>query len=191
MSALLARFPVALLCSAFIAAVHAQPATAPSTPASAATQAARPVGIATVPVPVLADQVDADRLVEEVAVFRRGEGTPRYHNQLGPDGAWANPPGLRAAIETERDRPWTSQEIVDFLAVQSRLETGLGPAWSTRIAEIGQLAQPLMRPIPADASRVFDHRTASHTGPARPAGQPDAAPAQLLSPPDLQDLPGL
>ena len=63
MSALLARFPAALLCSAFIAAVHAQPATAPSTPASAATQAARPAGIATVP--GMPPVVDATNLYSE------------------------------------------------------------------------------------------------------------------------------
>jgi len=70
LSAILARFPVALLCSAFIAAVHAQPATAPSTPASAATQAARPAGIATVP--GMPPVVDATNLYSETTAANVG-----------------------------------------------------------------------------------------------------------------------
>jgi predicted ABC-type ATPase len=87
-------------------------------------------------VPALADRVDADRLVGEVAVFRRGEGEPRYHNQLGPGGEWERPPGLRAAIDAERARPWTPHETADHLAVQSQLGAGLGSEWTAKLAEI-------------------------------------------------------
>ncbi len=113
-------------------------------------------------VPALADRIDADRIVGEVAVFRRGEGEPGYHNQLDPNGEWERPPGLRAAIEVERNRPWTAHETTDFLTVQAQLQTPLhpatlqahlGPGWSMKVAETGRLAQPLMHPVSSGSGR--------------------------------------
>ncbi|WP_322770536.1 zeta toxin family protein [Frankia sp. Cr1] len=86
-------------------------------------------------IPLLADLIDAERLADLVVVVRRGEVEPRYANQLGPDGNWTAPPHLRAAVETERNRPWTPGETADFQAVQRTLVAGMGAEWSGRLAE--------------------------------------------------------
>ncbi|WP_239396296.1 zeta toxin family protein [Frankia sp. CiP3] len=110
----------------------------------------------------LADLIDTRHLADQVAVFRRGEAEPRYFNHLTPAGQWAEPPRLRAAIETERTRPWTPQETGDFQAVQRTLAGEAGPEWTPQLAEIDTLARPLFHPSPprtpptamTDAARV-------------------------------------
>jgi Zeta toxin len=92
----------------------------------------------------LADVIDGERLADEVGVFRRGEATPRYSNALNPVGQWQATPTLRAAIESERARPWTPEETADFLRTHTKLRRELGPQWTQRLDEILSQAQPLM-----------------------------------------------
>jgi Zeta toxin len=92
----------------------------------------------------LADVIDGERLADEVGVFRRGEATPRYSNALNAVGHWQAIPALRAAIESERARPWTPEEAADFARTHTKLRRELGPQWTQRLDEILDQAQPLM-----------------------------------------------
>lgn len=69
----------------------------------------------------LADLIDELRLVDCVAVYRRGEGEPRHSNSLDVGGRWEQKPALRAWISAERDRPWTAEETADFRKVHGKL----------------------------------------------------------------------
>lgn len=93
----------------------------------------------------LATLIDTGRLADQVGVYRRGEGAPRYANALDDTGQWQQPAALAAALETERSRPWTETETRDFLRTHGLLRRELGPEWSTALTRIEQLAQPLMQ----------------------------------------------
>ncbi|MDX6362010.1 MAG: hypothetical protein QOC85_1013, partial [Streptomyces sp.] len=95
----------------------------------------------------LARRVDAHRLADEVTVFRRGEGEPRYANRLGADGQWEQTPALATAIEAERGRRWSAGESGDFLQVQGKLHTEMSPDWAAPLARIDRLAQPHLAPL--------------------------------------------
>ncbi|MEW1551840.1 zeta toxin family protein [Streptomyces tsukubensis] len=60
----------------------------------------------------LAD-IEAGHLADRVTVVRRG-GEVLYTNGLTPAGRWSRPPGARAALLTERSRPWTPAETGVF-----------------------------------------------------------------------------
>jgi hypothetical protein len=109
----------------------------------------------------LADRVDRGALVDLASVFRRGESKPRYTNTPDSSGNWVSPPGLRQALQTERERPWTAAESDGFVATQLRLREagrGLGGEWPARLAAIEKQAQPLL--TPAAGARL---------GPVRPS----------------------
>jgi hypothetical protein len=118
----------------------------------------------------LADAIDGERLADEVGVFRRGEATPRYGNGLNTAGRWQATPALRAAIESERARPWTPEETADFLRTHAKLRRELGPRWTQRLDEILSQAQPLM-----DRSRQAASDPAAAETPPGPTAQPSAA----------------
>ncbi|MFI9311131.1 zeta toxin family protein [Streptomyces triculaminicus] len=110
----------------------------------------------------LADRIDADRLAHETGVYRRGEGTPRYSNALDAAGQWAQPPAMRAAIETERGRPWTNQECMDFLTAHQELRQGLGVEWTERLDVVLDQARPLMSPPAREAAdRIVESAAAA------------------------------
>jgi hypothetical protein len=113
----------------------------------------------------LADIIDHERLAAEVGVFRRGEATPRYRNALDAAGQWQVTPALRAAIERERERTWTTAETADFQRTHAMLQQELGPRWTQRLAEILRQAEPL-----ADWSL----RQASTLAASKPDPQPSA-----------------
>ncbi|WP_067721723.1 zeta toxin family protein [Nocardia yamanashiensis] len=102
----------------------------------------------------LADRIDNDRLTDQVAVFRRGEDSPRYLNALDDRGQWESPPATRAALETERQRPWAGPEAADFLAVQHKLRDAIDhgsvlradvlPEFSARLDMIDHQAAPML-----------------------------------------------
>lgn len=93
-----------------------------------------------------AQLIDELRLADEVAVYRRGESEPRYRNELTADGQWRDAPRLHKAIETERSRPLSDQEIAQFHATQSYLRQVAGPEWDNELAAIESLAAPLLAP---------------------------------------------
>ena len=123
----------------------------------------------------LAELVDAEGLADRVAVFRRGEGQPRYDNELVDDVAgddalgapggdpnapaadaashWRRQPAFRAAIETERARGWTPREVAGFRAVQAELRAGLGPQWSDQLDRVDREATPFLERHEAAAGR--------------------------------------
>lgn len=132
----------------------------------------------------LASRVDEDRLADQVGVYRRGEGQPRYANALDEGGQWRNPPALRGAIEGERIRPWTETEATDFLRLQGRLRKEMGPEWGTAFGRIEQLASPLIKHTAAYAYWVamqsvgpVNHNPLQRQiGPAASALQPSLPP---------------
>jgi Zeta toxin len=111
----------------------------------------------------LADVIDGERLADEVGVFRRGEGVPRYGNALDASGQWQEPPSLRAAIERERAREWTAEETADFLRTDAKLRDGLGDRWAQQLDEILRQAEPLMN----QAERARSESAAASRDPAR------------------------
>jgi len=117
----------------------------------------------------LADVIDGERLADEVCVFRRGEATPRYSNALNAVGHWQATPTLRAAIESERARPWTAEETADFLRTHTKLRRELGPQWTQRLDEILDQAQPFMN----RSGQAASEPAGTETGPGH-AAEPNA-----------------
>lgn len=103
----------------------------------------------------LADHIDAHGLAHKVAVYRRGEAKPRYDNNYTATG-WQNPPRLRQAIETERNRPWTAQETADFVRVHAYLLDQMDPEFQSELHNIAELAQPLLHPSIATGSSAAE-----------------------------------
>jgi hypothetical protein len=90
----------------------------------------------------LADLIDREQLADYVGVFRRGESDPRYSNSLTAEGTWVAAPTLRAAIERERERPWTAQETADFMRTHRQLRAELSGQWTARLDQILAQARP-------------------------------------------------
>ncbi|TDD27421.1 hypothetical protein E1218_10565 [Kribbella turkmenica] len=68
-----------------------------------------------------AEAIEAHRLADAVHVYRRGEAEPVFTNER-KNGLWRHPPGSsRAAIEAERNRPWTDREVNHFHRGWNRL----------------------------------------------------------------------
>jgi Zeta toxin len=118
----------------------------------------------------LAQLVDDGCLADRVDVFRRGEVEPRYRNALDRNGQWEQPPELPAAIVRERNRPWTVRESAEFLQVQGKLHTEMGPEWSERLDDIDDLAAPQL----ASVTLLSDHDL------SQLAAQPDSRYADFV-----------
>jgi len=90
-----------------------------------------------------ADLIDREKLVDAVAVYRRGNDL-LYANELTGEQQWAVTPGTRAAINAERTRPWTDRQAASFTsaidALAHRLPADLRPELDTIVA----LATPNM-----------------------------------------------
>jgi hypothetical protein len=102
----------------------------------------------------LADSIDNERLADEVGVFCRGEASPRYSNTLNKAGEWSTTPALRAAIDSERAKPWTIEETADFLRTHVKLRRELGSQWTPRMDEILAQAERLMHSSYRDISNL-------------------------------------
>lgn len=89
-----------------------------------------------------AGALDEDRFADEVRVYRRG-GVLLYANTLDNNGAWRGPAGARQAIETERSRPRSPQELTEHLQAARDLAERMDPRWHARIAEAIRAALPL------------------------------------------------
>lgn len=87
--------------------------------------------------------IERDRLADEVSVYRRGNER-LYHNEIGEDGTWREPGGLREAIERERSRPWTEPESRQFADTYHRLAGRLGPELHDELDGIARAAEPLL-----------------------------------------------
>ena len=111
----------------------------------------------------LADVIDGERLADEVH--------------------WQATPALRAAIESERARPWTPEETADFLHTHTKLRRELGPQWTQRLDEILSQAQPLMDRSQHAASEP----AAAETQPG-PAAEPTAARTNAAQPIAADDV---
>jgi hypothetical protein len=133
----------------------------------------------------LAQLVDDGRLADRVGVFRRGEVEARYRNALDSNGQWEQPPELPAAIVRERNRPWTVRESAEFLQVQGKLHTEMGPEWSERLDYIDGLAALQL----ASMTVLSDHdlsQLAVQPGPRRADFVEEASRRERLSPQQRQ-----
>ncbi|WP_432830042.1 zeta toxin family protein [Dactylosporangium sp. CA-092794] len=117
-----------------------------------------------------AGAIDSDRIVDAVTVFRRGN-VPLYENTLTPGGDWRDNPRAAAAIEAERNRPWTPDEAQAFATATARLATRTGPQWRDELADIARLAGPL-----AELHRAAEAIHRARHG-VKPAYAPEPAPS--------------
>jgi UDP-N-acetylglucosamine kinase len=97
-------------------------------------------------------RIDAECLVDVVAVYRRGNQL-LYGNTVTVEGTWARPPAAAAVVAAERTRPWSVAEARDFLADLHRLEEEMSPDWREELVEIAGLARPHLPPGTASAPR--------------------------------------
>lgn len=97
------------------------------------------------------DAIDAEHLADRVFVVRR-DAHVVYSNQLGPDGRWQRPVGTSAAIEAERNRPWSPQETHQYLnnvrqvegAAQKVADPSIMESVAAETKAVGALANPLL-----------------------------------------------
>ncbi len=120
--------------------------------------------------PLLLEAVEADRLVDQVMVVRRGLHV-LYRNELTADGtSWREEGAAPEALTAERGRPWTAPETWQFrrrlasteqrlhpavLAPERRLAVAGGLERAFALAEpVRRIAQPLTVPPGVDYHRL-------------------------------------
>ncbi|GAA2710214.1 zeta toxin family protein [Micromonospora olivasterospora] len=89
-----------------------------------------------------AETIDRDRIVDVATVYRRGN-QQLHTNHLDGASAWRWPAGTAAAIDAERQRPWTPEETKAFAATVKQLFDEMGPEWHEELRDIVRLAAPL------------------------------------------------
>ena len=101
-----------------------------------------------------AGAIDASRVAHSVFALRR-DGSCVCSNHLGHDGQWVHSPATAAAIESERNRPWTRSETHRFgrsVALVregiTALPSGLRESSEAELREIRGLASPMRHPQP-------------------------------------------
>lgn len=103
-------------------------------------------------------QIDVDRIVDRVSVWRRGNEL-LYANHLTTEGQWAHSARAVAALEAERSRPFTPEQTGQFLRDLRWLAASHSPAVRAQLPSVQALARPL---IPADArAATLDALTAT------------------------------
>lgn len=93
--------------------------------------------------------VDSGGLADSAFAFRRG-GEVVYANHTSPDGSWRDAPGLAAAVQAERQRPWTATERTSYIGSSRRLRAAIDPRWHPELDAIDATAAPLLadsRPV--------------------------------------------
>ncbi|AEA29029.1 Zeta toxin family protein (plasmid) [Pseudonocardia dioxanivorans CB1190] len=101
-------------------------------------------------IPEGAARLEADKVADAVAVFRRGlnPAGASYWNHQTAAGKWQNPPRIAAAIHAERQTV-TPQEMADFAARQIRLRAVGAAEFGDELATIENLVSAL---TPADST---------------------------------------
>ncbi|MFI5775977.1 zeta toxin family protein [Nocardia sp. NPDC051570] len=147
----------------------------------------------------LADLVDRGKLADEVGVYRRGDTSPRYHNELDSAGQWRSEPAFRSAIETERNRPLSPRDDAQFVSAQQTLRAQtrpggtLGPSFRERLDRVDNLATPLLSESSIESLRAARQAVADDddepNGPGRGGGGPGTPHRdQLKKPSRLSNL---
>jgi predicted ABC-type ATPase len=132
------------------------------------------------------DRVERDRLADAVHVYSRG-GHQLYTNRSSPNGS-ERPPAARAAIETERARPWTAEEAQRVVQTATGLEprlraelrgelTGVVADARERIRATRDTAGHTSSDRGTDVARRAAQAWISPTQQARPEIQPSSTPA--------------
>lgn len=70
-----------------------------------------------------AEMADGRPIADRVQVVRRGSLEQTYHNYLKDDGYWSGSPAFRQAIEAERVRRLSDEELEDFMNTHDLLRT--------------------------------------------------------------------
>jgi hypothetical protein len=91
----------------------------------------------------VAKAIDDDRLVDAVAVFRRGN-VSLYSNRLTPAGDWQAPAGAATAIAQERGRVWTYPEALRYFDDLHKLVVSEVPLVRAAARDVRALAEPLL-----------------------------------------------
>ncbi len=91
----------------------------------------------------VADALDGDLRIAAVDVYTRA-GRAVYRNQRQPGGEWRHAAAARAALERERNRPWTAGESREFLALHASLAARIDPALAADVHDALRLAVPLL-----------------------------------------------
>jgi hypothetical protein len=120
-------------------------------------------------VPDAAHALESQGYVDDIYVVDRN-GQVLFENHRGPDGIMQNPPGARAAIVAERNRPPTPAERDQFLATARPLRQR-------------DPAQPPLEEAVDDAVRDAMRREAQRGGP-----EPSPSPPPNLLDQNLADL---
>jgi hypothetical protein len=91
-------------------------------------------------IPEGAARLEADKVADAVAVFRRGlnPAGASYWNHRTAAGDWQNPPRIAAAIQAERQKV-TPQEMADFASRQIRLRAVGAAEFGDELATIENL----------------------------------------------------
>ncbi|WP_431921331.1 zeta toxin family protein [Nonomuraea jabiensis] len=106
-----------------------------------------------------ADLIDAEHLADTVVVLRRGN-TILYANHV-EQNMWVSEPATRAAIEAERSRSWTPDEVRQFWQIQNHLRIWLGSGWRSELDAVGALA-PHPHRTPPSSPRGFSRHKCPH-----------------------------
>lgn len=77
--------------------------------------------------------------IDQISAYRRG-GELIYRNVRGPEGTWAQLPGIASVIEHERARRWTPGETDEFLKLLTSLIHRMGPQHRPDLAYAIELA---------------------------------------------------
>ena len=105
----------------------------------------------------IADRLSDDPRVTTIRLFRR-DGTLVHRADRDEGQQWNPPTSIRAALETERSRPWTTEETREFIETHNSLAKRMDPTWQPRIDAAMDAAKPLLHPETAST-------------PPRPAGR--------------------
>jgi UDP-N-acetylglucosamine kinase len=133
------------------------------------------------------DRIDREQLVDAVHVYNRAGGQ-LYTNQATADG-WQHPAVTRAAIETERGRRWTREEIEQLVTTATTLGRTLNPTLHDDLTAVVAAARDRIAvtiaarpPSPVEAARAAAHAwptptttpdsTTPPAGPKPPRPQP-------------------
>jgi hypothetical protein len=117
------------------------------------------------------EMIERDHLADRVAVYVRGNGLiyeNRRHNEQ-----WAHEPGARAAVESERARPWSASEkthyaeswdrVVSLMGARSASVEELAHARGLRAAAYLETDVPALHRVAAQEHVALATRTQSET----------------------------
>lgn len=126
--------------------------------------------------------IDAGDLAHSAFAFGRN-GEIVYANHTGPDGSWREPPRLAAAVQAERQRPWTDAEQHWYTRNSGKLRAAIDPRHHRELDAIDVTAAPLLAGGRAAAIARLSFPVPARGTVARPAGGPGPGTGRQLERP--------